>query len=48
MGKVLAVGDIHTKIWVIEKVAKVSDELRTASIDFDKQKLKTIMDFLAV
>ncbi len=23
MGKILAIGDIHTKIWVIEKVAKV-------------------------
>lgn len=23
MGKVLAIGDIHTKIWIIEKVAKV-------------------------
>ncbi len=26
MGKILAVGDIHTKIWIIEKVAKVIDD----------------------
>jgi hypothetical protein len=26
MGKVLAIGDIHTKIWIIEKVTKVIDD----------------------
>lgn len=26
MGKILAVGDIHTKIWIIEKVAKVIND----------------------
>lgn len=26
MGKVLAIGDIHTKIWIIEKVAKVIND----------------------
>jgi len=26
MGKILVVGDIHTKIWIIEKVAKVIDD----------------------
>lgn len=26
MGKILAIGDIHTKIWIIEKVAKVIDD----------------------
>ena len=26
MGKILAIGDIHTKIWIIEKVAKVIND----------------------
>ena len=26
MGKILAIGDIHTKIWIIEKVTKVIND----------------------
>jgi predicted phosphodiesterase len=26
MGKILAIGDIHTKIWIIEKFSKVIDD----------------------